>query len=286
MRIAVVTDSTASLTDDERAAAGVVVVPLHVVVDDADHLEGPGGLSPEELAPALRADAQVATARPAPAAFARAYREAAEGGAEAIVSVHLSAGLSSTLGSAQAAAGESPVPVQVIDSGTIGVTLGAVALGAAADAAVGRELGEVVERVDRRCAASSVRLYVDTLDHLRRGGRIGGARALLGSALAIKPILELRDGQVEPLERVRTRGKALARLVELTESACAALPDWADGAEVAVQHVDAPERAAEVAAQLAGRVPGEVRVLELSAVVGAHLGPGAIGVGVCPRPRG
>lgn len=287
MSVAVVTDSTASLPPEEAAAAGVEVVPLHVVVDGADHLEGPGltGVSPEELAAALRAKVEVGTARPAPAAFLAAYEKAAAAGAEEIVSVHLSSGLSATVDSARAAAQESPVPVHVIDSRTVGMGMGLAVLGAVADAQAGRSAGEVVERVERRCAASSVRLYVDTLEHLRRGGRIGGARALLGSALAIKPILQVLDGHVEPLEKVRTRGKALARLVELTRLACAELPDWTDEVEIAVQHVDALDRAEAAAAELEDQVDGEVRVVGLSAVIAAHVGPGTLGITVSPRPR-
>lgn len=287
MRIAVVTDSTASLPPEDVAAAGLVVVPLHVHVGGQDHTEGEGvgGISPDEVAAALRAREEVSTSRPTPATFVEAYEQAAAKGAEAIVSVHLSAQLSGTASSAESAAGDSPVPVHVVDSGTIGMALGFGALGAAEDAAAGRPVEEVVERLRRRVAASSIRLYVDTLEHLRRGGRIGGAQALLGSALAIKPILELRDGVVEPLERVRTRGRALSRLRELAEDALADLPGWADGAGLAVQHVDARERADALAADLQPQVEEEVRIVETSAVIGAHVGPGTVGVVVSPRPQ-
>lgn len=288
MSIAIVTDSTASLPPEDTADAGITVVPLHVVIDGQDHVEGgegSTGISPEEVAAALRSRQQVATARPSPAVFLEVYERLAASGADEIVSVHLSGGLSSTVESARAAAGDSPAPVHVVDSRIVGMAVGLATVGAATDVAAGRTVEEVVAGIERRCAASSVRMYVDTLEHLRRGGRIGGARALLGSALAIKPILQVLDGHVEPLERVRTRSKALARLQELSELACADLPEWSDGVEVAVQHIDARERAEEVARGLAEHVGGEVRIVELSAVIGAHVGPGTLGITVSPRPR-
>ena len=155
----------------------------------------------------------------------------------------------------------------------------------ARDAAAGRELPELVERAELRCGATSVRLVVHSLDRLHRGGRIGGARALLGSALAIKPVLHMVDGHVEPLERVRTAGRAIARLQELTVAECEALPDWADGVEVGVHHLDAATRAEPLAAALAERIEGPVELAPMSAVIGAHVGLGTIGVVVSPRPR-
>lgn len=285
-RVAVVTDSTASLPPEDVAAAGIHVVPLHVVVDGTDHVEGgASGISPEEVAAALRGRRPVSTSQPTPATFLAAYEQAAADGAEAVVSVHLSGDMSGTVSSAGSAAADSPVPVHVVDSGTVGMALGLAALGAAADAADGMPVEDVVARLERRCAASSVRLYVDTLEHLRRGGRIGGAAALLGSALAIKPILQVDDGQVQPLERVRTRSKGLARLRELSETASLDLPDWADGVELAVQHLDAREWADDLAAGLAEQVDAPVRIVQCSAVIGAHVGPGTIAVAICPRPR-
>lgn len=287
MSIAIVTDSTASLPPEDVTAHGLVVVPLHVVIDGEDHVEADGaaGISPAEVGAALRSRREVSTSRPTPATFLDAYERAAAGGAEQIISVHLSEQLSGTVSSAQSAAPDSPVPVHVVDSEVIGMALGFAVLGAAADVRAGRPVEEVLERLRRRAAASSVRMYVDTLEHLRRGGRIGGAQALLGSALAIKPILEMRDGVVEPLERVRTRGRALSRLRELVEESLADLPDWADGAALAVQHVDARERADVLAEDLQPQVDEEVRIVETSAAIGAHVGPGTVGVVVSPRPR-
>lgn len=165
------------------------------------------------------------------------------------------------------------------------MAVGLGAIGATRDVAAGRSVEEVVERLERRLAASSVRLLVHSLERLRRGGRIGGAAALLGSALAVKPVLHLQDGQVEPLERVRTASRAIARLQALTEADCAQLPDWADGVEIAVQHIDAQDRAAALGKALAAHVDHPVQTPTLSAVVAAHVGLGTIGVVVIPRIR-
>ncbi|MDN5715905.1 MAG: DegV family protein [Janibacter sp.] len=284
MSIAVITDSTASLPQELRTEHGITVVPLHVVVDGQDRVEGDDE-GADWVVDALRRKADISTSRPAPLAFLRAYEKAAQGGAESIISVHLSAQMSGTADSARSAALESPVPVHVVDSHTIGMAVSFAAIGATRDAAAGRDVEDVLERLERRLDASSVRLLVHSLDRLRRGGRIGGARALLGSALAVKPVLHVQDGQVEPLERVRTAGKAIARLQALTVDYSDALPGWADGVDVAVQHVDAGERAQGLARTLADALSTKVETTRLSATVASHVGLGTIGVAVVPRIR-
>jgi DegV family protein with EDD domain len=277
--IAVVTDSTAYLPNELVPRLGVLVVPVQVVVAGHSYDEGTG-ISSDEVAEALRTWRPVTTSRPAPARFLAAYRAAAEAGATGIVSVHLSADISGTVGSARLAAGDSPVPVRVIDSRTIGMAMGYPVLSAAEVAADGASLDEVAAVVEKRCGLSSALFYVDTLEYLRRGGRIGPAAARFGSALAVKPLLEVVDGRIMPLEKVRTSSKALARLEELAvERAGVAAVD------VAVHHLAARPRAEQLAERLRQRVPGlgELRVSEVGAVVGAHVGPGMIAVAVVPR---
>ena len=284
MSTALVTDSTAYLPPDLLEGLDVRVVPLHVVIGGHEHSEGVD-IDAAAVAGALRRFTPVSTSRPAPAAFLEAYEAAAQDGADAVVSVHISGEMSSTIGGADLAAAESPVPVTVVDSRALGMAMGYAVLAGARLAAGGASAREVADAVRATCAASTVVFYVDTLEYLRRGGRIGTAGALLGSALAIKPILGLRDGHIVPLERVRTSTRAIARLEELSVEAASALPDGADGVDVAVHHLDSPERAERLAERLRLRLGDEVsvRVVELGAVVGAHVGPGTLAVAVVPR---
>jgi DegV family protein with EDD domain len=280
---ALVTDSTAYLPADLLGGLDVRIVPLHVVVGGREHREGVD-VGAAEVARALRSFTPVSTSRPAPAAFLEAYEAAAEAGADSVVSVHLSADLSSTVGGAELAAGQSPVPVTVVDSRALGMVMGHAVLAGARAAGAGASAERVADLVRRTCAGSTVVFYVDTLEYLRRGGRIGRAGALLGSALSIKPILGLRDGHIVPLEKVRTATRAIARLEEIAVEAAEAVRAGGEGVDVAVHHLDSLERAGRLVERLATRLPGsDVRLVELGAVVGAHVGPGTLAVAVVPR---
>ncbi len=278
--VAVVTDSTAYLPSGVAGREGIGVVPLHVVLGRRTGVEGLQ-VSPDDVAQALRERrVEVSTSRPTPAEFARAYRAT---GLRDVVSVHLSASLSGThdaavLGAREVA--EEGLRVRVVDSRTIGMALGFSVLAAVEAAQAGAD-GEAVEDAAReRAAGTTCLFYVDTLEHLRRGGRIGAASALLGTALAVKPLLQVVDGRIAPKEKVRTSSKALARLVELAVVAAGDGP-----ADLAVHHLAAPDRAAHLAEQLQERVPGlgALHVSEVGAVVGAHVGPGALAVVVSCR---
>ena len=259
------------------------MVPLIVVMDGEQRLEGVD-ITSEELAKALRSRVAVSTSRPAPAVFAERYAKLAAAGVTEIVSIHLSAKMSGTVDAAQLAANDAAVPVTVIDSETIGMALGFAVLTGARAAARGHDVAGVVARIRESIAGSTCWFYVDTLEHLRRGGRIGAASALLGSALAIKPILGVRDGRIEPIEKVRTRSKALARLAALAAQAAREL----GSAEIAVHHVDALERAEIEAAHRRARPQPkmygilQITASELGGVVAAHTGPGTIAVAVSP----
>ena len=279
-QVAIVTDSTASLPDDVAESRGVVVVPLQVVVGAQAYDEGRQATQ-QTVADALAAFDPVSTSRPAPEAFAAVYEAAAARGATAVVSVHLSAEVSGTYDSAVLAAGQVDVPVVVVDSRQVGLATGFATLSAADAAERGASAEEVAEAARSRAAATSSYFYVDTLEHLRRGGRIGAAAALLGAALAVKPLLTVADGRVEPLEKVRTAARALARIEEL---ACQAAGDRA--VDVAVQHLGAEDRARALAERLRERLPAaaELWLREVSAVIGAHVGPGMVAVTVAPIP--
>jgi DegV family protein with EDD domain len=278
-RVAVVTDSTSYLPPELVAEHGITVVPLQVVIGGTAYDEG-GETSSTTVAEALRSWTPVTTSRPTPAAFAEAYECMAEQGAEGVVSVHLSAQMSGTVESAQLAAKEAPVRVEVVDSRSLGMGLGNAVLSAARSAVEGAEVDDVAQAARRRAGSSTAVFYVDTLEYLRRGGRIGPAAALLGSALAVKPLLHLVDGHIEPLEKVRTSARAISRLEDL-----AAEKAGDADVDVAVHHLANPDRAASLAERLRGRLPGlkDLHVSEVGAVVGAHVGPGMLAVVVSPR---
>ncbi|MFG3049410.1 DegV family protein [Kitasatospora sp. NPDC048239] len=277
--LALVTDSTAYLPQQAVDHHGITVVPLSVAVGDTVLSEGVE-ISPKDVAEALRGKQRVTTSRPNPETFAAAYRAAAEAGARGIVSVHISGELSGTVEAARLAAAEAPVPVQVVDSRLVGMALGYAVLAAAEAAAAGEELAEVAGAATRRASLTSGFFYVDTLEYLRRGGRIGAARALLGSALAVKPLLHLAGGRIEPLEKVRTASRAIARLEEIAVEQAGERE-----VDIAVHHLAAGERAEPLAERLRARVPGlrELSVSEVGAVIGAHVGPGLLAVVVSPR---
>ncbi|MGH8867615.1 MAG: DegV family protein [Actinomycetes bacterium] len=278
-RIAVVTDSAACLPVPMAERLGVTVVPLTVLVGGRAHADLVD-ITSGEVAAALRRRVPVSTSRPSPKALAQAYGQAVDRGAEGIVSVHLSGELSGTWEAARLAADDLPVEVRVVDSRSLGMGLGFGALAAAEVAAKDGDLAEVARVAAERSAAGTVLFSLDTLEHLRRGGRIGAAQALLGSALAVKPLLHLVDGRVEPFEKVRTAARAVARLEELALAAAGSAT-----VDVAVHHLDAGERASALAARLSARLPGvgECFVSEVSGAVGAHVGPGLLGVVLSPR---
>jgi DegV family protein with EDD domain len=277
--VAIVTDSTAYLPQRTMERHGITTVPLTVVLGDQALDEGTE-ISTRSLAQALQKRRSVTTSRPSPQLFAETYRKVAEAGATGIVSLHLSAELSGTHDAAVVAAREAPVPVRVVDTGMVAMALGFCALAAAEAAEAGGTVDEAVTAAEKRAAGTSAYFYVDTLDFLRRGGRIGAAQALFGSALAVKPLLQLDGGRIEPLEKVRTASKAIARLEEI-------VADRAGSAQVdiAVHHLAAPDRASALADRLRARVPGlvDLHVSEVGAVIGAHTGPGLLGVVVSPR---
>ncbi|WP_129840133.1 DegV family protein [Streptomyces sp. RFCAC02] len=277
--VAIVTDSTAYLPPEQVARHGITVVPLTVVLDGRALLDGTGETA-RRLTRALERRQAVTTSRPGPEVFAEAYREAARAGAEGIVSVHLSSEISGTHDAAVVAARTAPVPVRVVDTGLIAMALGFCVLAAAGAAAAGADADQAAAEARKRADAARAYFYVDTLEHLRRGGRIGTARALLGSALAVKPLLELTDGRIELREKVRTASRAIARLEELAVEHAGSGP-----VDVAVHHLAAGERAAQLAERLGQRLPGaaELHVSEVGAVLGAHTGPGLLGAVVVPR---
>lgn len=275
MPVAVVTDSTAHLPEGFAERHAIRVVPLHVLIDGDAVLDGIE-VGPGALAEALADRRVVTTSRPTPAEFAATFRAALDEGADSVVSVHLSKELSGTWESAVLAAQQvGSDRVRVVDSRSTAMGLGFAALHAAEAAADGASGAEVEAAAVSTAQRSEMLFAVETLEHLRRGGRIGHAAALLGTALAVKPVLQMVDGEIRPLEKVRTMQRAIARLVDR-----AAQVAGEDDIRLAVHHLASPERAVELAAQLEERLPRSrgCVISEIGAVIGAHTGPGVLGV--------
>lgn len=274
--VTVVTDSTAYLPAGVAHQYGIVVVPLHVRLGDREFEEGVDLTSAEFVDWIRRPGRRALTSQPSAAAFAAAYGE----GGDAIVSVHLSSALSGTCGAARLAAEQAGKAVRIVDSRNAAMGLGFAVIAAAQAAAGGAGVAQVAEAAEHAAARSRTMFYVDSLEHLRRGGRIGTARSLLGTVLSVKPLLQIVDGEIAVLERIRTAAKALARLEDV-----AALTAGHAEIDLAVQHLGSAERAAAVAERLRERIPGvrSVHLGELGPVVGAHVGANTVGVVVRAR---
>lgn len=271
MPVVVVTDSSARLPEDLLAQWDIRVVALHVLVDGKDLRDGVDAMPAD-----LYQRPQVSTAGAGPAELAAVYRaalSAADGAG--VVAVHLSAELSSTFGAAQHAAAQFGGAVRVVDSRSAGMGTGFVALAAARSARSGAGLDDVAARAESAAQRMSAYIVVQRLDNLRRSGRIGTAASWLGTALAVKPLLRIQEGKLVLAQRVRTLSKATAAMIEQVLEAVGE-----SRAALAVQHVDNPDGAAEVAATLTSALPGcgPVLTTDLGPVLGVHLGPGAVGV--------
>jgi DegV family protein with EDD domain len=279
--LAVVTDSLAWLPESLAREHGITVVPLHITIGDEHFTEGVDLTNREFFRRLAEARDLPKTSQPAPGEFLEAFRALADrvGG---IVSVNATGKLSGTVRSAETAAGllrqERPdFRIEVIDSGTIATCQGITAVRAAERAAAGAGFDEVVALARTLPAKTHLLFVLETMEYLQKGGRIGRARAMLGSLLRIKPILAVVDGEVSPKDRARTRGQAIARCLDfLAEDAGGRTP-----AHVGILHADNPEAAAELKAKVRERfaVPDAVLMeVEIGPVIGTYTGPGAFGL--------
>ena len=281
--VAVCSDTTNYLPRELVARNGIHEVSLYVGLDGKQQREADVLEDTDRFYDALRAtEAAATTSQPAVGDFLAVWRPLLEGGDD-IVSVHLSSGISGTYGSAVAARdllvsdGMDSARVDVIDSRRACGGLGLMLLAAAAAARAGDDIAAVGERVTEARQTLQMWFAVDTLEYLRRGGRIGGAQAWMGSALKIKPILTL-DGEITPIERVRTSQRAFTRMTEFVDELNVAGRDgWV------VQHIQAREEAERLVEYGRGVFGVEpVFVSEVGPVIGAHVGPGLLGVGAIP----
>jgi len=274
--VAIVTDSTADLPTQLVKARSISIVPLTLNFEGRSLLDGVD-IRPSEFYRKLpNATTHPTTSQPAPGRFAETYADLLKDH-EAIVSIHISEKLSGTYASAvQGAEMTDPRRVHVIDSQLVSMSLGLLTLAASEIAAQGADPEQIVERVNGMREHVQTYFLVATLEFLRRGGRIGRASALLGSVLQVKPVLCIRDGLVTPLERVRTFERALNRVIELARGV-----DRGRGLCVIVGHADAEADAERVARELEP-VAETLMIQPLGPVVGAHAGPGVVGVGCYP----
>jgi DegV family protein with EDD domain len=277
--VRIVTDSACDLSGELASRYGIDVVPLTIRFGNEELLDR-RDLSPGEFWRRCKASVTLPeTAAPPPGAFRAAYERAGAAGADGVLCLTLSAGVSATYQAALAGAAglEDRLPVVVVDTRSLTMGQGLICIAAAEHAATGAPLDAVVSLARDLVGRTHVVGIVDTLDHLQRGGRIGGAAALVGSLLSIKPVIEVRDGVVEQESRQRTRSRALAYLVSKI-AASAPLE------RLAVCNGAAPDIDAVVERLRPIEVDHELLVTELGPVVGTHSGPGAIAVCYQLRP--
>ena len=272
MAVRVVTDSTADLPGDVAAEMGITVVPLNVLFGNEVFCDGVD-ISADQFFHTLQSSTTLPkTSQPSVGTFLEAY---AGYPSSQLLSVHVSSKLSGTVNSADLAAQQSSYGrVRVLDSRSVSVGLAIIAICAAKKAREGAGLQEVAAYTQSVAKRVHCIVMVDTLEYLQRGGRIGKASAFLGSALNIKPILSVEDGEVHPLERVRTRAKALERMLEIVAAVPRASEPW-------VIHSTTPADAEAIAGRLASHLKTQkVRIGRFGPVLGTYVGPGALGMAV------
>ena len=272
-RVAVVTDNSAGIPLDLAVELGIEVVPVDVIVGGETL---PLGES-MDIAQLMLEGKKVTTSRPTPEAFDQVFQALTVRGYDQILVTTLSAKLSGTFDSAVIASKDSSIPVNVLDSGSVGLGLGFPVLNAARAAKSGAELAEVLEVLESGIKSSQVFFYVNTLEYLKRGGRVSPTSALLGTALAVKPIMTILDGEIVLKEKVRTQARALTELVHLAVEHAKSL----DSAHVGLQYFGDRTLVDQCALMVAEQFPSVgLLITEVSPVVGVHAGPGLVGISV------
>lgn len=273
--VKIVTDSTAYLPPELITRYGIEVVPLKVLFGPEAYTEGVDISNEEFYRKLAKASTLPTTSQPSIGDFVQVYDKAAREAA-AILSIHISGKLSATINSALNAKDELPqVQIEVVDSLCSCMGMGMIVLAAARAAEEGQALSQIRASIERLIKGMHLFFVVDTLEYLHKGGRIGGAATLLGTALRIKPILCVKDGQIEALARVRTKRKAVARMLELVEERV----QRGAAVHVAVFHAQAVEEALALQQEVRARFDcAEMHLSEIGACIGTHVGPGAVGL--------
>lgn len=271
--VAVVTDSTCDLPKSVADSLGITVVPLKVHFGDRTYLDGVDLTADQFYKLMASSGVTPTTSQPSVGDFIKVYTKLSAT-TKSIISIHLSSKLSGTYNAAVMASEAvfTRAQVEVIDSQSASLGLGFLAMTAAEAASQGSSLRDITTIVRRVISQIHITLFVDTLDYLQRGGRVGRAQAFVGSVLNVKPILKLEDGEIQPVERVRTRAKALERLYEFIEL-------FPHIERMALVYTTTPEDIDALMRRIESFVPSnKIMVGQLGPVLGAHLGPGAIGV--------
>jgi len=282
MTVRIVTDSTADIPAEEAEAAGITVVPLTVFFGDDAYLDGVE-LDNAGFYRKLEASKELpTTSQPSPIKFQEAYTRLIEEGADGILSIHLSSKLSGTYQSAFNASTSLPddvkkVPIEVIDSLSISVGMSRAILQAAQEARDGLPLDEIKAHAVDQLERTYILAVLDTLEYVRRGGRIGTARAMLGNMLSFKPIISLKDGAVVAVEQPRTRSKAYVRVAQM-------LGDMAPLEAVSIAESD-EQVGLQLAQALKATYQGEVPRYKLGSALGTHTGPGTAAIAVVKARR-
>ncbi len=274
--IHIIADTTSGLPADLAQLFNIPVIPQVIMFGDESYLEGVEMDHAAFLSRLRGAKELPKTAAPPPGLFVEQFQRLARPG-DTVICIHPSAELSGTVRSALTAAADFPdADIRVLDTRTIAGPLAALVLMAARWAEQGKGADEIMAGLEALLPRSHVYFLVDTLEYLQRGGRIGGAAALIGSVLQVKPILELREGRVEPLERERTQRKALARLKELVLTKSAR----GSASHLSVLHAGAPDAAQALADDLGRQLEAsDVLIMDLTPAIVTHAGPGVLGVG-------
>ncbi len=283
--IKIITDSTCAMSPDFLHQRNIEMVPLKVNFGNDETYDEIIGISNQEFYQRLITENVFpSTSQPSAGEFKVAFERAATPNDQLLV-LTLSSKLSGTFSSAQTAASMSPhIPITLFDSRSVALGLGLMVATASDMAQAGRSLDEILARLEQMRRDMRIFFIVDTLEYLRKGGRIGGAAAFVGSILKIKPILTFIDGVIEPFDKVRTKRKALARILELLK---AAVPDPNMPVQIGVMHAAAETEVQPLEAQVRAIFPNVQRAItgEIGPVLGAHGGPGLLGAGVCPEPK-
>ena len=271
--VQIVTDSSCDLPEDLINQFGIGIVPLKIRFGQTEFVDRLELTTDQFWEKCRETDELPSTAAPAPGAFLAEFQRAADEGASGVVAIVLSGELSATIEAAQQAAREveGNIDVRVVDSRTVTLGLGAVVVAAAQAAKGGADIDEVSNIATDSAARTHVHAALDTLENLRKGGRIGAAGSLLGSMLSIKPLIEVRDGVVEPAGKQRTRTKALSYLVKVVEEHAQQIES------IYVTHA-ACDDVDSFVERIQSLVQTDVLVGQVGPVVGAHAGIGTIGV--------